>query len=201
MKKRLVFICAVIFFSVPNIFAQSNNSPKIEFKNGIYKLHISEKMKKSLREYNPEFKSWKTSDYTNKVIKETDSKAGNVAPFAIIIDVNRDKKLDVIIDGFNGKEREILCILSDKKSYKTINVDLWENQSNPQSMSNYNNGVIEYGFNYFLWPNKNISQSPQHIFTIGIPQQTDTQGKLLNDGGMVVYRYSKGRFYRHYPEF
>jgi hypothetical protein len=39
------------------------------------------------------------------------------------------------------------------------------------------------------------------IFTIGIPQQSDSKGELLNDGGMIEYLFKNNEFIKSIPEF
>jgi hypothetical protein len=201
MYSKCIFFTIVILLLASSSPAEIKNTPSIQYEKGEYILILPQDMRRSLKTYNPQFRHWKTKDYTQMIIHDSNPKSKTQAPFALIIDVNQDNRLDVIIDGFNGSEPEIICILSLEDSYKTLHVDTWHYESNPKELKNYNEGILDIGFNYYLWPNENRDQYPDTIFTIGIPQQSDANGNLLNDGGMIDYLFQNGKFIQHISQF
>ncbi|MBI5578468.1 MAG: hypothetical protein HY895_04875 [Deltaproteobacteria bacterium] len=178
MIKRCLFLTAVsIFFS-------------IAFTTHAEEAVINKKMVAALKKYNPRFVAWKTGDYTPTIQKDSIEKKRY--PYALILDVNGDKKNDLILDGHDDKNSLLICLISTPKGYGVIvlrQIDLL----NPEKLENMNDGNKETGLNYYLWPNKEGTG-----FTLAYPQQTDTKGNLLNDGAMIDYLFKDGEFQESY---
>lgn len=171
--------------------------PYLYLKEGVYILNLPPKMELALKNFNASFIHWNTNDYTPKVLNELkEDNNSQRAPFALIVDVNKDSIFDVILDGKDNNNSLLICIISDKDGYKIILVDEHP-LIIPEEIENYNDGKREVGLNYFLWlskSNRKDSCSSCHIFTLAIPQQTDEKGELVNNGGMIDYYFEDGRF-------
>ena len=186
-----------------HVFTEEMNiePPLIHFESGHHLLKLSEKMEAALAAYNPTFKAWKTEDYTQSIVDSLKHDGENSAPFAFIKDINQDDKPDVIIDGFNGKEPETIAIISNNDDYQVKHVASLHTYSEPQKVTSMNDGVVEHGLNYLLWPNHNEKTQAVNIFTVGFPQETDSEGELLSDGGLIDFHFENGEFVPYYPEF
>jgi hypothetical protein len=174
-----------------------DEKPFISCSNGKYALSLPESMRLSLKNFNPDFEHWKTEDYTFAVLKDV-KEGGNHdrAPFALIVDANKDNIPDVIIDGHDKKNSLLICLISDREDFKVISIE--ENAfCIPSEIINFNDGIKETGLNYFLWPAEPGAPSDSSgffIFTLGFPQQTNGDGELLNDGGIIDYYFENGSF-------
>jgi len=166
-----------------------------------HELVLSGEMEAALEDYNPQFKAWETSDYAKTIVESLQFDSKYSAPFAFIVDLNKDEKRDVIIDGFNGKKPETIAIISDGENYKVIHVAFLHENSDPKTIKSFNDGAIEYGLNYLLWPNKNPDTQDSLIFSMSTPQETDIKGDLLSDGGLIEFQFVNGKFVATYPEF
>jgi hypothetical protein len=196
---HLLLVCSILTPSY--LLADEMIPPFIKFETDHHELVLTEQMNEALTAYNPQFKAWKTTDYSKSIVESLMEYSENTAPFAFIIDINQDGKADVIIDGFNGKMPEIIAILSNEESYQVIHIDSLHTHSDPSLVTSSNEGVIEYGLNYLLWPNRNPETPLINIFTVVTPQETDPDGELLSDGGLTDYHFIEGKFVAFYPEF
>jgi hypothetical protein len=151
---------------------------------------IDKKMKAALRESNPQFATWGTQDYSPTV--QRDALERNRPPYALILDVNEDKKNDVVLDGHDKENNLLICLLSSTKGYEVIIIRRTA-LLNPKELENLNDGVKEMGLNYFLWPIKKGTG-----FTLAYPQQSDSDGHLLNDVAMIDYIFKDGEFHESY---
>ncbi len=70
-----------------------------------------------MRDYNPGFKVWKQGDYLPLLV-ERYKFTNKQTPSAVIGDFNGDKILDIALHGGN----KVICILSDDKSFKVVEV-------------------------------------------------------------------------------
>jgi hypothetical protein len=174
-----------------------DKKPFISYLNGKYVLNLPESMRYALKNFNPDFEQWKTENYTSAVLKDV-KEDGNPkrAPFALIIDANKDNIPDVIIDGHDKKNSLLICLISINEDFKVISIE--ENAfCIPAEIINFNDGKKETGLNYFLWPTEPEALSDSsgfYIFTLGFPQQTNGDGELLNDGGIIDYYFENGSF-------
>lgn len=143
-------------------------------------------MRKALDGYAPGFATWKTGDYTPAVRKDAaDRKA---VPWALELDVNKDGKTDLLLDGHDRARSLRLCLVSKGAAYVVVPVDSVE-LAVPSTLVSYDEGKKAVGLSYFLWP-----MEDRRGFTLGIPQTSDAKGELLSDGSSTQYRYVKGRF-------
>lgn len=176
------------------ILAEGNQPPMVIFDYDEHVLLLTTEMESALDAYNPEFKAWTTSDYTKSILEGLKFESETSAPFAFVVDINGDNKRDVIIDGFNGKSPEIIVILSDGEDYKVTQVASLHTYSDPKLIKSFNDGVVEQGLNYLLWPNKNPDTQNVILFSVITPQETDIKGELLSDGSIVEFRFFEGEF-------
>ncbi len=169
----------------------------ISCNEGKYNLNLPDKMKSVLSKFNPDFNEWKTEDYTTAVIEDVKEDGNpNRAPFALIVDANKDNIPDVIIDGHDKKNSLLICIISDKENFKVLIIE--ENPfCIPSEIESFYDGKEQTGLNYFLWPREPegaADSTASFIFTLGYPQQTNADGALLNDGGIIDYYFENGSF-------
>lgn len=166
-----------------------------------HELILSSEMEAALEAYNPQFKAWETNDYAKSIVDSLKFDSENSAPFAFILDINKDEKRDVIIDGFNGESPEIVAMLTDGENYKVVHVASLHEHSDPKMIKSFNDGEVELGLNHLLWPNKNVATQERHIFSVITPQETNAKGELLSDGGVIEFEFVNGKFVASYPEF
>lgn len=196
LKLKIYHFIILIIISW-NISAESytqEHQPIIKYIHGEYILNLPSKMESALTKFNPSFIHWKTKDYTSKIL--SDIKKEDIpyrAPFALIVDVNKDGKPDVILDGHDNNKAMLICILSGQTEYNVLLIDEYP-KSPPNEIANYNDGKREYGLNYYLWINEQNKDNDTAIFTKAIPQQSDAKGNLLNDGAMIDYFFRDGDF-------
>lgn len=176
INKFLLFTSAFLFCSI------------VSFAHAEEKL-MNDKMSLALKKFNPRFETWKPTDYSPVVQK--DAIENKRLPYALILDINKDKKSDIILDGHDDKNTLIIGILSNSKGYNVIVIrqgDLLV----PQKLEHWSEGKKEYGLNYYLWPNTEGTG-----FTLAYPQVVDINGELSGDGAMVEYIFKDGKFEEH----
>jgi hypothetical protein len=159
-------------------------------------------MQSALQRFNPGFKTWKTADYAISVREDfADEPPHSRAPFALILDANKDGKPDVILDGHDDRNSLLLCLLSHELDYIVEILDSTDLRVPGQTVD-YKNGVKDTGLCYIFsstcrWTSaKNFDPNNSFVFQIVIPQRTDSAGKLINDGGSISYYFEKGKFIR-----
>ncbi|MGE5861273.1 MAG: hypothetical protein ACM34J_12005 [Ignavibacteria bacterium] len=193
----IILITLIIRPPAHSLIILQDKKPFISYLNGKYALNLPESMKFALKKFNPDFEQWKTEDYTSAVLKDVmDDGNPDRAPFALIVDANQDNIPDVIIDGHDKKNSLLLCLISDREDFRVISIE--ENAFYiPSEIINFTDGKMETGLNYFLWPAEPGAPSDStgfFIFTLGFPQQTNGDGELMNDGGIIDYYFENGSF-------
>lgn len=143
-------------------------------------------MRKALDGAAPGFVPWKTADYTPAVRKDAADRKS--VPWALELDVNKDGRTDLLLDGHDKVRSLRLCLVSKGAEYRVVPVDSAE-LAVPSRMVSYDEGRKAVGLSYFLWP-----MEDRKGFTLGIPQSSDAKGELLTDGSSTDFRYVKGRF-------
>lgn len=191
--KTYLFLLAFSFqINISAIHLLSGDQPYIYYEDGKYTLFLPDKIESVIKIFDSAFKHWNSDDYTENIVNYYKNNIkSNESPFAIICDINKDTKPDVILDGHNNKISLLISILSVKDSYKIIVIDEHP-KTDPKKMANYFNGDKEYGLNYFFWINEGIEENTQTsipILSKAIPQQSDKLGKLLYDGQIINYYY------------
>lgn len=182
----------IILHNVSAESCKQEEQPNIEYKKGEYILNLPSKMKSALANFNASFVHWKTKDYTSKILSDMKKDDSDRAPFALIVDANKDGKPDVILDGHDNKKSMLICILSVGTEYNVLLI--YEHPKlSPGEIENYNDGKKEYGLNYYLWINRQDTEDDA-VFTKAIPQQSDAEGNLLKDGVLIDYHYKDGKF-------
>ncbi len=177
MKRLSIIVFALCFFAMSSLFAKE--------------LMINKEMTSALKRFNNKFVHWKTNDYSRKVhMNALERKA---VPWALALNVNGDKRNDIVLDGHDDKQSMLICLISEPAGYR-VEVIKETPLENPRTIKSWNDGKKEKGLNYFLWPNSQSSTS----FTKAYPQQTDTSGKLLNDGVMYDYIFENAKFQEKY---
>jgi len=190
----LIFFVSLTAFS----FAASSQSPVIKKDQGI--IVLPQKMKKAIQGFNPDFEMWKLEDYTPTILNE-DHEEDNPRklPFALIVDANKDKIPDVILDGHDKERALLIAVISENDEYRVLIIDEKKLVS-PGTIENMFEGKKEYGLSYYLWTLKETPETKERneVFMIGYPQQTTADGELLNDGSFITYRYFNGKFEAEY---
>ncbi len=177
-------------------------SPVIRQVNGQAVLDLPGEMANALQRFNPEFKTWKQSEYSVQAppapIKDS---AGDQAPFALILDANKDGVPDVILDGHDRHRCLLLCVLSRGKHYSVATLDSSALIS-PADQVSYDEGKKVIGLRYILSPvcqwTSQDPFDPKHtfVFQVVYPQESDSLGKVLGNGGSISYFFEHGVFVR-----
>ena len=174
INKFLRYTLAVVFFSIVS-FACSE------------KTLLNDEMSLALKTFNPRFEAWKPDDYLPAIQQSASEKKR--LPYALILDVNKDKKNDIILDGHDDKNNLLLCLLSNSKGYSVITIDK-KDLLNPKTLEHWNDRKKEFGLNYYLWPKDDGTG-----FTLAYPQEVDAEGELSEDGAMVELNFKDGKFH------
>lgn len=164
----------------------------IDRKQGAEKLVMPMAMQTALTKWNPKFKHWETRDYSKKIRDGLAETKETRAAFALILDVNGDKITDLILDGRDDSRSFLIGVISMQSGY-SVQIIREYSLVDPRELENWNDGVKDMGLNYFLTPAGNKT-----IFTIAYPQQSDAEGKLLNDGSLSEYSFENGKFHENY---
>jgi hypothetical protein len=195
MRIRKV-IFSIIFVSLAACsFAESNQNPVIKKDQGI--IVLPPKMKKAIEAFNPDFKMWKTEDYTPKVVNDDPQKDNpKKLPFALIVDANKDNIPDVILDGHDKGNYLLIGVISQKNEYRVLLIDKKTLYFHPRTMENTFEGKNEYGLPYYLWTIKDTKKARENnaVFLVAYPQQTTADGTVIGEGGLIKFRYSNGKF-------
>jgi hypothetical protein len=198
MKIRKVIFLIFFVSLTACFFAESNQTPVINKDQGI--VILPPKMQKAIENFNPDFETWKLEDYTPTILSEDHQKdSPQKLPFALIVDANEDNIADVILDGHDKKKALLIGVISKGDEYRALIIEEKKLVS-PRTIQNIFEGKREYGLSYFLWTleeNKETREKNE-VFMIGYPQQTTAEGKLLNDGTFLIYRYLNKKFYVEY---
>ena len=195
--RKIIFLIFIVSLTACS-FAESNQQPVINKDQGI--IVLPQEMKKAIEAFNPDFEMWKLEDYTPTILKEDHQKDNpQKLPFALIVDANEDNMPDVILDGHDKEKCLLIGVISNNGGYRVLTIEEKELVS-PRTIQNMFQGKKEYGLSYFLWTleEKKETEKTNEIFMIGYPQQTTADGKLLNDGAFLVYRYLNEKFYVEY---
>ena len=147
-------------------------------------------MAAALKKFNPQFVSWKSQDYSPTIQKNATKNKRR--PHALELDVNAAGKIDLILDGHDDKKSILLCLVSKSEGYDVV-VIRERDLLNPNELENWKDGDKEIGLNYYLWPHKKGTG-----FTVAYPQQSDSEGNLLQDGVMIDYVFKDGEFQENY---
>jgi hypothetical protein len=150
------------------------------------KLGLGEEEADALEAFNPQFKARTTEDYSSTI--QADALNNDRQPFMLRLDANHDGTADVVLDGHDDQHNILLCLLSSPGGYDVL-VIRESSLLVPDEVKSWNDGVKESGLNYYLWPNQEGAG-----FTLAFPQQSDSEGNLLNDGFMIDYTFSDGAF-------
>jgi hypothetical protein len=194
---KVIFIIFFISLTACS-FAESNQHPVIKKDQGI--IVLPQKMKKAIEAFNPDFEMWKLEDYTPTILNEDHQKdSPQKLPFALIVDANKDHVPDVILDGHDKEKSLLIGVISKEDDYRVLIIEDKKLVS-PRTIQNMFEGKKEYGLSYFLWTleEKKEIKEKNEVFMIGYPQQTTADGKLLNDGAFLIYRYLNKKFYVEY---
>jgi hypothetical protein len=195
MRIRKV-IFSIIFVSLAACsLSESNQNPVIKKDQGI--IVLPPKMKKAIEAFNPDFKMWKTEDYTPKVVNDDPQKDNpKKLPFALIVDANKDNIPDVILDGHDKGNYLLIGVISQKNEYRVLLIDKKTLYFHPRTMENTFEGKNEYGLPYYLWTIKDTKETRENnaVFLVAYPQQTTADGTVIGEGGLIKFRYSNGKF-------
>jgi hypothetical protein len=195
--RKIIFLIFIVSLTACS-YAESNQHPVINKDQGV--IVLPQEMKKAIEAFNPDFEMWKLEDYTPTILKEDHQKDNpQKLPFALIVDANEDNIPDVILDGHDKEKSLLIGVISDNGGYRVLTIEEKKLVS-PRTIQNMFQGKKEYGLSYFLWTleEKKETKKTNEIFMIGYPQQTTADGKLLNDGAFLVYRYLNEKFYVEY---
>ncbi|HKX28164.1 MAG TPA: hypothetical protein VJ302_10750 [Blastocatellia bacterium] len=188
MLNLFLILTSIISLGVIPNQAAAPQSPRI--LKGLGGLVLPEKMKAAVNKFNPKFAVWRLQDYAPQIARgDQYAKPASCAPFAVIVDVNKDGILDVILDGHDDQKKLLIGVVSDKQGYRVIKI--YEDELiAPKTIKNSFDGKQEFGLGYYLIN----GDGRRVIFEIHTPQQSDAKGELLTDGSITEYSYKKGKF-------
>jgi hypothetical protein len=150
---------------------------------------LPEQMKEAINQFNPKFAVWQIGDYAPKIANDDQYRnQARIAPFAVIVDINKDGILDVILDGHDHRKALLIGVISNKGAYRVISIDE-KTLVAPKTVKNSFEGKVEFGLGYYL-----SAGYERVVFQVINPQQSDANGELLNDGGLFKYTYKNGKF-------
>lgn len=192
MLKLHAGILLILFLINTGIIHAESSALKIDKKGN---LILPEHMKAALKAFNPDFTAWKASDYSIRAREASEGEKAIIAPFALAIDVNKDGREDLILDGHDKKQSLLLGLISKQERYETKIIQ--ENALvDPRIIKDWDSGVQDTGLShFFVLPEKPHGKV---AFTIGYPQLSGPDGELLNDGGIVDFIFQEGEFRRYH---
>jgi len=157
-------------------------------------------MEAAVERFKPLFRAWESGDYTATVRNIVRCAANpRQAPFALIIDANKDGISDVILDGHDDRNSLLICLLSQARGYEVVVLSR-RDLGVPRDMVNFHDGKKEYGLDYYLadsivWcSNGGFDNDRTFVFQIVFPQQSGAKGELPNNGGSISYYFMNGTF-------
>jgi hypothetical protein len=153
-------------------------------------LKLNKELVSVLNDFNPSFKIWESKDYSKTIQKNAEEKKTH--PYYLSFDVNSDGKPDLVLDGRDGENNILLCLVSGPKGYKVEVLRISE-LVEPAKLEAWNDGIKEEGLNYYMWP-----ASDGRGFTLGYPQQSNDNINILIDGEMIDYIFKDGEFSEFY---
>ena len=168
--------------------------PFIKAEEGLHELLLSDAMNAALKAKYLDFVAWKTTDYTPSLVEGLLQDDPHLAPFAFIMDINQDAKKDAVIDGVMGDKTALLAIISTPDGYQVMPLPAPQTQTDPKKITSMNDGVLEVGLSYLLWPNSNPNRKDNLVLTVAFPQETDAEGEVLAGGNVTDYHFIDGRF-------
>jgi len=183
-------------------------SPKILKEQGT--IVLPEKMKAAINKFNPGFKIWTLNDYSPQIAKDDSYYPKDDpfrAPFALIVDANKDGVFDVILDGHDNQKAILLGVVSNKEDYKALGI--WERELvDPKTIKNIFHDPCkneEFGLPYYMVANtKSGTRSrdgQRMVFEIHWPQQcAPNDPGRTTDGAIHGYIYKNGKFVLGYEE-
>jgi hypothetical protein len=204
MKNSLLILVGLLVMSFSNVNAQIDE-PTIKCQGNKYVLVLPQEMEIAINKFNPHFKTWESEDYVDGAcVSEKKDGRQKQAPFALIVDANKDGKRDIILDGHDGKECLLICVLSQQPGYVVVLVNSHKLVV-PQEIVNYRegkrcNGLLYHFSDRCIWTSEeHFDKNYAFVFQKIIPQQSDSSGKLLfPEGGSISYYFENGRFIEGY---
>ena len=192
-KEVIVIVCLVLSGSG----LASGEEVKVPGVDSAGKLVLPAAAKTALLSKWPGFVVWESSDYSKRSQQAAKDVKGVVGVSALIIDVNRDGRADVILDGHDAKESLLVGLVSDKERW-TAKLIAKEELEDPKTVLDWDSGERDVGLSHWFV----VSDAPDQgtpeqnvFFSIAFPQRTDAKGELANHGAVVDVSFRKGEFY------
>lgn len=117
--------------------------PTISLSKSGYSILLSQKMRNALRQYDPNFVPWQSSDYLPSLI-HLYSLSARQAPSCVIGDFNSDGTLDTVLAGHNRTHNVLACILWMAEDFKVVEVEKGEKTDPKQSRYDNEEGLWVY---------------------------------------------------------
>ncbi len=202
MGHRRSIAGAMMFTLIVSAALSQDGPPIIRNVNGEVVLELTPEMGSALQRFNRDFQPWKSADYSSRPVETSRRRpSAPQASFALIVDANKDGLPDVILDGHDNRHCLLVCLLSHGKEY----IAEMLNSSplvNPGKVVSYDDDKKVVGLNYLLFPRRvwtsedNFDPKHTFVFQIVYPQQSDSAGNPINEGGSVSFYYEDGKFIR-----
>ena len=200
MKNNLIIVFGFLAVSFSNTDAQVAE-PTIQCQGNKHILILPQQMQIAVNKFNPRFKTWESEDYVDGAcVGEKRDDSQKQAPFALIVDANKDGKRDIILDGHDEKECLLICVLSQQQGYAVVLVKS-QKLVLPQKIVSYRegkkcNGLLYHFSDRCIWTSEeHFDKNHTFVFQRIIPQQSDSRGNLLfPEGGSISYYFENGKF-------
>lgn len=139
-------------------------------------------------------------DYLRWVREDYEKPDSTDLPFALVADINNDGINDLVVDGHTETQRLVLGVLSSPQGYRAQIAESYS-LSNPHEFKAYDEHRKVYtGFNSWIEFNPELKQQDKsYAFSRAYMQVMDSDGEPLNDGGVTVYHFRKGKFEMECP--
>ncbi len=116
------------------------------------KLVMPVDMRTALETSFPGFQHWQAADYREgrRDVKVGQHHKGVVAPFAILLDLNRDGREDLVLDGYDEKRSLLVCVVSNVAGYTANMVWGFSPIESPAAIFSWEHGERAVGLNRFF---------------------------------------------------
>ncbi|HEY6952398.1 MAG TPA: hypothetical protein VI758_08310, partial [Bacteroidota bacterium] len=111
--------------AVADTLPRKADAPYIRKRGDNAVLYLPEAMQAAIERFDPDFRTWKMSNYTPELRSWYDYSEFNL-PFAVVGDFNGDSIKDVVLHGHTRKAEVFLCVLSADSGFRTLPVEMYE---------------------------------------------------------------------------
>lgn len=194
MLRRIAFITTGIITLLTVLPANAATDPVIRNVQGRYILVLPAAMQKALSRYDRSFTPWRVNDYLPSIQKSYKF-TNHQAPFAVIGDINGDKRQDIVVQGHTAKADILLCVLARRRGYRIIEISR-SDLSHPRTDWYGFGDHKEYGlFSYLIYTPPGRIKSPHEAIPLRL--KTDAFQTVAYEKAAVLYYWQNGKFHEY----